>query len=230
MQNGKEVFANTIKWRAEKDFIFTGDGNKCPLNGEQTLLLDISGMTQTGDNFVIQIDGIGSSLPFSVSNKSIFNAFFTHMKGLYQQRTGITHEKPYTNWEYAAHHKGIYVAHHIPNNAQYWSIYHTDTMEKINFTISQFEMIEATKTDEYWEDVYGGHADAGDYDNRPYHLRMVDGLAAVWHAKKEILLDNQLNIPESNDGIPDILNEMEWSLEIHYNHRDVLVMEVCPPG
>ena len=29
-------------------------------------------------------------------------------------------------------------------------------------------------------------------------------------------MDNQLNIPESNDNIPDILNEMEWSLQIHY--------------
>ena len=29
-------------------------------------------------------------------------------------------------------------------------------------------------------------------------------------------MDNQLNIPESNDNIPDILNELEWSLLIHY--------------
>ena len=31
--------------------------------------------------------------------------------------------------------------------------------------LTQFNMIKATRTEEYWEDVYGGHADDGDYDN-----------------------------------------------------------------
>ena len=46
-------------------------------------------------------------------------------------------------------------------------------------------MIEATKTDEYWDDVFGGHADAGGFDNRPYHLKIIDHLATVWFAKKD---------------------------------------------
>ena len=45
---------------------------------------------------------------------------------------------------------------------------------------------------------------------------MIDNLAAVWFFNSKNLKDRQLNVPESGDGSPDILNEMEWQLEIHY--------------
>ena len=37
-----------------------------------------------------------------------------------------------------------------------------------------------------------------------------------------ILMDAQLNIPENNDNIPDILNELECSLLIHYQVQEIL--------
>ncbi len=65
------------------------------------------------------------------------------------------------------------------------------------------------KIEEYWEEVDGRHTDAGDYNNRPYHLDIIDILTFVYLLRKELLMDNQLNIPESNDNIPDLLNELE---------------------
>ena len=218
--NTKEkIFENKITWAKEKEEIFTGQTIKCDLNGESTLLINFTGIENNlpqkyADNLYIYIPGIGCSLPFNFSHKSVFNAFYTHMKGFYHQRTGIVHEKPYTNWEFPAHHKGIYVAHHIPSNGHYGYIYFENGTAYDKMT--QFDMIKATRTDEFWEDVYGGHADAGDFDNRPYHLKIIDNLAAVWFFNKENLKDEQLNIPESGDGVPDILNEMEWTLEIHH--------------
>ena len=215
-----KIFENTITWAKEKDVKFTGQKTQCDLNGESTLLLNFTGIENNlpqkyANNLYIYIPGIGCSLPFNFSHKSVFNAFYTHMKGFYHQRTGIVHEKPYTNWEFPAHHKGIYVAHHIPSKDQYsQNIYFENGT--VYDKLTQFEMIKATRTDEFWEDVYGGHADAGDFDNRPYHLKIIDNLAAVWFFNKENLKDGQLNIPESGDGVPDMLNEMEWTLEIHY--------------
>ena len=224
MKDGKVVYKNKIEWRTEEDPKYIRDIQNTDLNGEQTLLLDISNYTETGENYYFYIEGIGRSHNFSISYKGVFTAFYTHMKGLFNQRTGIEHKKPYTYWEVPPHHKGIYVAHHIPNNLHYSGKYITDddTNEPFNDTISQFEMIKLTKTDEYWEDVYGGHADAGDYDNRPYHLQIVDTFACVFLLRKDLLMDNQLNIPESNDNIPDILNELEWNLLIHYKVQQKL--------
>ena len=107
------------------------------------------------------------------------------MKGFYHQRTGIVHEKPYTNWEFHAHHKDIYVAHHIPSNGHYKYIYFENGT--LYDKMTQFDMIKATRTDEFWEDVYGGHADAGDFDNRPYHLKIIDNLAVIWFFNKDNL-------------------------------------------
>ena len=217
MQNDKEVYSGIIEWRTEQDPKYSTSGFKTDLNGEETLLLDISNYAGTGENYYFYIENIGISLTFSISYKAVFTSFYTHMKGLYNQRTGIEHKIPYTYWETPPHHKGIYVAHHIPNNYHYNSKYITDDDTGEGFgNITQFEMIKLTKTDEFLEDVFGGHADAGDFDNRPYHLQMIDVLACVFLLKKNYLMDNQLNIPESNDNIPDILNEMEWSIQIHY--------------
>ena len=217
IQNEKEVYSGTIEWRLKEDPRYLVSGTNTSLNGEETLLLDISNYTGRGENYYFYIEGIGRSLNFSISYKGVFTAFYTHMKGLYNQRTGIEHKKPYTYWEVPPHHKGIYVAHHIPNNYHYSKNYIIDDNTNEGFDgLTQFKMIKETRTDEYWEEVYGGHADAGDYDNRPYHLSMIDILACVYLLRKDLLMDNQLNIPESNDNIPDILNELEWSLLIHY--------------
>ena len=216
MKNGQEVYNGIIEWRTKEDPKYYTGEFETDLNGEETLLLDISNYTGTGDNYYFYIETMGISLNFSISYKAVFTAFYTHMKGLYNQRTGIEHKKPYTYWETPPHHKGIYVAHHIPNNGHYGKYVTDDNTGELYKDFNQFEMIQETKTDEFWGDVFGGHADAGDYDNRPYHLQMIDVLACVFLLRKNYLMDNQLNIPESNDNIPDILNEMDWSLQIHY--------------
>ena len=59
----------------------------------------------------------------------------------------------------------------------------------------------------------GGWHDAADYDRRPYHLRIVNDLATVYLMKPENFIDGQLNIPESGNGIPDILDEAVWGLK-----------------
>ena len=50
-------------------------------------------------------------------------------------------------------------------------------------------MIKETKTNEYWEEVDGRHTDAGDYNNRPYHLDMIDILTCVYLLRKELLME-----------------------------------------
>ena len=58
----------------------------------------------------------------------------------------------------------------------------------------------------------GGWHDAADWDRRPQHLGIVADLAAVYLMKPENFSDGQLNLPESANGIPDILDEAVWGL------------------
>ena len=70
--------------------------------------------------------------------------------------------------------------------------------------------------------VFGGYHDAGDADRRIYHLiRVPPVLMTTYEAFPEYFSDNQFNIPDKFDkdfnilgkgnGIPDIIDEAEWS-------------------
>jgi len=217
MQGDTKLYEGIVQWRKQDEQIFKYNNltEGCPVNGEIILQLNLSLFNKTGSGYQIYVPGIGRSHEFSISNSAIFDSFYVHARGLYHQRTGIERIKPFTNWEIGAHHKGIFVAKHIPNNGHYNKyIFDENTNETVE--ISQFDMIKATLTNEFWPEVNGGHADAGDYDNRPYHLRMIEEITALYRINMECLYDHQLNLPESGDGIPDILSEAAWGLQIHY--------------
>ena len=61
--------------------------------------------------------------------------------------------------------------------------------------------------------VAGGWHDAADWDRRPQHMGITGDLAAVFLLKPENFCDGQLDLPESGNGIPDILDEARWGLE-----------------
>lgn len=61
--------------------------------------------------------------------------------------------------------------------------------------------------------VSGGHHDAGDYNPRS-HLDVAQVLMDAYETAPQKFSDNQLNIPERNNGIPDILDEALWALKI----------------
>ena len=95
------------------------------------MILDFSAYKGNGEGFYIYVPGVGRSLAFGISNKSVFDVFYTVFRGLYHQRTGIEKKKPYTNWEFGAHHKGIYRAYHIPNENHYWQAVTNDATGEI---------------------------------------------------------------------------------------------------
>lgn len=63
-------------------------------------------------------------------------------------------------------------------------------------------------------DVTGGWYDAGDFGRYiPTGAFAVNQLLYAYEANAEIFADGTLNIPESGDGIADLLNEIRWELD-----------------
>jgi hypothetical protein len=67
--------------------------------------------------------------------------------------------------------------------------------------------------------AYGGHHDAGDYNPRS-HLDVAQTLMDAYEMAPRKFYDGQLNIPEKNNGVPDILDEAHWALRLWLDLQD----------
>lgn len=65
----------------------------------------------------------------------------------------------------------------------------------------------------------GGHHDAGDYNPRS-HLDIAQVLMDAYEIAPNKFYDGQLNIPEKDNGIPDILDEALWALKLWIGLQD----------
>ncbi len=67
--------------------------------------------------------------------------------------------------------------------------------------------------------AYGGHHDAGDYNPRS-HYEIAQKLMDAYEMAPQKFFDGQLNIPEKNNGLPDILDEAFWALRLWIDLQD----------
>ena len=58
----------------------------------------------------------------------------------------------------------------------------------------------------------GGYHDAGDFDQRPMHSVVAQMLMRAFELTPGAFTDGQLNIPQSGNGIPDLLDEALWGV------------------
>jgi hypothetical protein len=165
--------------------------------------------------------------------------YYIVQRGLFHQRSGCDHVKhPYTNWEYvhAAHeipYEGNFCPHaSLANNTE--TVYQVDpeTLEPVlspdgsRIQLSQAGSAFAQNTDNNKYDtqpmygVVGGWFDAADFDMREYHIPIVRQLAEAYIRFPDNFSDNQCDLPESGDGIPDILSEAMWGARLWMTSQD----------
>ena len=177
----------------------TKDG--VPFTGEETYEMDFSSVTNEGTYFV-RVSGVGRSAVFRISASATEDAFRVHMGGLYQKRCGIAKTEPYTHWTSGACLTEAVRGTFPPDEG------------KLEPKVRWFDIIRCNTDWNHGERLHlvGGWHDAADYDRRPMHLNIVNDLCAVYLMRPQNFRDGQLSIPESANGIPDILDEAEWGL------------------
>jgi len=213
-QSGREVFSGLLHPRLH-DPVNSGG---TPFTGEEVLEMDFSRFRTPG-RYHLAVEGLGRSFDFRIGDDTMAEAFYIHMRGLYHQRCGIAKEKPYTNWTMPVCHKTCVRGVHPPAIGHYSRgdrkrAYGFHSSDGDSLRVSHFALIKqnAPKPAETLA-APGGWHDAGDWDRRPQHLEIVGDLTAVYLMRPENFSDGQLNIPESGNGIPDILDEARWGLE-----------------
>jgi len=210
--SGAQVFQGTLIQRADSGYTYS------PTPYQAVYEADFSSFNTPGQ-YRLVVPGMGGSLPFRINDGIAMSFARAYALGLYHQRCGTNTTMPYTRCTHAACHTA---AAAVPWPASSYPFTWTTVANYgagianppqiapiINSSSQLFPFVREGSID-----TSGGHHDAGDYSKYTinsaslvhYLMFAVDSLAGV------AALDN-LGIPESGDGISDIMQEAKWEAD-----------------
>jgi endoglucanase len=176
---------------------------------------DFSLFRQPG-NYVLAVEGIGCSFPFSIQPDVYREPFRVVARGLYHNRSGVPLDRSHTEF--------VRPAPHNPTLTPGFSgklVYTT-----VRFTEWGSEGGDAKKLLAESKGPIqsaGWYQDAGDWDSYYSHLRVAQELLLVYEMMPANFADNELNLPESGNGVPDIIDEAAWLPRFCYRLRHELM-------
>ncbi len=199
---GERVFSGTISVRST-NLLYAG---------EILHEMDFSPVRAEG-LYHIRIPGLGRSWPFLIASQALGEAFYVAARGFYHQRCGCRLEQPYTAWTRGRCHPPPVYACSLPGNGgNIWT--DPEGRKVTDIRGIDFEVIKATADRSKAYDIWGGWHDAADYDRRASHHFAAWDLMGTYELNPSAFSDGQLNIPESGNGIPDLLDEAVYGLSV----------------
>jgi endoglucanase len=178
-------------------------------NGTDVYIMDFSDF-QTPGTYRVAVDGVGTSFNFEIGEKTWEQGFYVTARGFYHQRSGIALEQPYTDYERPR-------PFHPDDGVKIYqsTVPLMDTSMGLNLKgLNSFDALVNTKTDTLVPDAWGGWFDAGDWDRRIQHLGAVRELLDLASTNPAYFRNLDLNIPESTNGLPDLIDEALWGLDV----------------
>lgn len=181
-----------------RDTFFTGrlsEEKQSVYSSTKTRIADFSSFTTKG-SYVVVVSEVGHSYVFEISDDVNSKAAVATLKGYYYQRASMPLEEKYAGkWHRSTGH---------PDNIVY-----------IHPSAASKQRPEGTIISSP-----GGWYDAGDYNKYIVNSGITVGtLLSAFEDFPDYYKQLNINIPESNDAVPDILNE------IMYNLRWMLTMQ-----
>lgn len=175
--------------------------------------LDFSAFGQEG-SYRIMILELGCSFPFVIGETETWlKGFRASMNAIYCQRSGIVTGKPYSDFERPRcyHPDDGQVVYQsgcsLFESGNGLNCYGTDT--------NNFGNLVRKATDQKVGNAWGGYFDACDWDRRIQHLIASKLGMELYLMFPEFYGQLALSIPESGNGIPDILNEALWNTDFY---------------
>jgi len=180
---GKVMFSGTPMPRAQNDEI----------SGEDVWELDFSSLKQPGE-YVLYVPGVGISPSFRIAPDVYDRVFYHTARAFYHQRCGTPLVKPFTYFVRS-------LGHGVRQDAQFHE------------SLRRSPLYSGEPIGEF-RDATGGWHDAGDYGKYvPTAAVALHTILSTYELFPDKFFDGQLNIPESGNGVPDILDEAMWELD-----------------
>ena len=166
-------------------------------SGDRGWWFDFSSLTTPGSYYVFDLANNVGSFRFEIDD-NVYDEVLKHaVRTYFYQRINFAKQSPYTDakWADAAWYEG--------SNQDRFA---TSRYAKGNMTTAK--------------DVHGGWMDAGDLNKyTTFANSAVIQLVEAYRINPNVFKDNY-NIPESGNGIPDILDELKWELDFFKRMQD----------
>ncbi|WP_404425023.1 glycoside hydrolase family 9 protein [Nibricoccus sp. IMCC34717] len=212
--SGATVYSGTIAFRKAANNQETGQALTTPGDnflGSAVWECNFSSFTTPG-TYRLSVPGLGCSYPFPLQADAYRQAFSAAMKGLYNNRSGIALETPYTKIPRPAPHN-VKLTPGFAGRLKYTTTRFFDTDAEV-----PSDSAKAAQAKAKWEagakgaltDTWGWYQDAGDWDGYFTHINIPNYLLALYQLYPTKFSDGELNIPESTNGIPDLVDEGAW--------------------
>jgi endoglucanase len=215
----QSVFSGKLVFRKDKKNIETNQTGNTPdknFSSADVYECDFSSFNTEGD-YVLSVEGIGCSFSFKIGADVFREPYFWTMKGLYHNRSGIPLLAKYTDWPRPAPHNPK-VTPGFSNRLKYTSARYFD-LKGADADAADKPTVEAGFKGNLTE-TFGWYQDAGDWDAYYTHSAIPAELMFLYEAGRNKFADNELNIPESGNGIPDILDEAVWLMRFYKRAKD----------
>ncbi len=224
-KSGQKVLEGKLALRAPKSQVETGQTNDTPggnFQGADVYECDFSGLKTIG-RYRLAVEGIGCSFPFAVGPDVYRAPFQSVTRALFHNRSGIALTAPYTPFVRPAPHNSQ-LTPGFKGRLKYTSLRFQDWGSEGG---DKTKLEQAIKGD---LDVSGWYQDAGDWDSYDTHLRIAFELLLAYEIAPNNFSDGELKIPESGNGIPDIVDEAMWLPRFCYRLREELLTKKYGTG
>jgi hypothetical protein len=181
---------------------------------------DFSSFTGTG-KYRLAIEGVGCSPDFQISRDIYFEPYKTSVRGFYYMRIGepkptdgspVPRQPRYIPDQDPAGFK-VYMTGYGPWHPD-WSKKGGDQWDNRDWSMYK-DPGEPTNPN-----AYGGHSDAGDWDRNLGHISIIWDMLLPYYLSNGKLSEDNLQIRESGNGIPDIIDEARNEVDFWLRLRD----------
>ena len=183
--------------------------------------------TDPAETYYVYLPGVGRSYPFRIADDA-YAAPFRHIaRGLFHQRSGTARTAAHTPWTKPPDHvpgvDGFSVTYSNYSRLTHEAALSGDAVAFANLpaqaTAWNFPDNPAPWMADQPDWARGGHFDAADYDVYPQHLNLPIQWSLVYLLAPDGFTDGQLDLPESGNGLPDLLDEARWTLDFFKNTK-----------
>ena len=222
-QNGATVYQGTLTLRADVGYNYT------PTPYQNVYEADFSSWTTPGE-YRLVVPGMGASLPFRIDEGIAMSFARTYALGMFEQRGGFAVNMPFTRFTHAIDHTNLAS---VPTNASAPFAFTWQTVSNYSGEVNSDNPPQtAPRLTNYPAQLYpfvnkpavsvsGGHFEAGDYNRVTYNgAQLIHTLVFAADSLPGVGALDNLGIPESGDGISDVLQEAKWEADFLVKMQD----------